>query len=204
MKLLHIDSSIKNDHSVSRQITAGIVEHICNTSSGVITRYRDLVAKPLPHLQASDLMAIGTDDQSKVSQHEDLEAAASPLAEFLDADIVVIGAPMYNFTIPTQLKAWIDRILVAGKTFKYTEQGPVGLAGPKRVIIVLTRGGFYCEGMPLSYADHQEPYLRTVFGFIGVTDIEVIRAEGTEVSAEFRQRALNEATRVARELNEAS
>ena len=116
------------------------------------------------------------------------------LEEFLTADIVVIGAPMYNFTIPSQLKAWIDRILVAGKTFRYGATGPEGLAGNKRMIIAISRGGLYGSGAPAAVLEHLETYLRGVFGFIGVSNPELIVAEGLGLGPEQRagsmQRAL--------------
>ena len=114
--------------------------------------------------------------------------------EFLAADIVVLGAPMYNFTLPSQLKAWIDRILVAGKTFRYGASGAEGLAGNKRVVIAISRGGLYGPGAPAAVLEHLETYLRGVFGFIGVTDPELIVAEGLLLGPEQRagsmQRAL--------------
>jgi FMN-dependent NADH-azoreductase len=115
------------------------------------------------------------------------------LQEFLDADVVVIGAPMYNFGIPSQLKAWIDRIAIKGKTFAYSEYGPKGLAGGKTVIIASARGGFYGDGSPVAAWDHQESYLRTVFGFLGVTDVRFLRAEGLNVSPEQKEKAIAEA-----------
>ena len=115
------------------------------------------------------------------------------LQEFLDADVVVIGAPMYNFSIPSQLKAWIDRIAVKGKTFAYSEYGPKGLAGDKTVIIASARGGFYGESSPVAAWDHQEAYLRTLFGFLGVTDIRFLRPEGVNVSPEQKDKAIAEA-----------
>ena len=128
MTILHIDSSINGENSASRAISAARSSTSCAERSGASVVYRDLAAEPLPHLTL------------------DAFADTSVLDEFLAADTVVIGAPMYNFTLPTQLKAWIDRILVAGKTFRYTENGPEGLAGGKRVIIALARGGFYDAG----------------------------------------------------------
>ena len=112
------------------------------------------------------------------------------LEEFLAADIVVLGAPMYNFTIPSQLKAWIDRILVAGKTFKYSAQGVEGLAGNKRVIVAISRGGFYGAGTPAAVGEHLETYLRWVFGFIGITNPEFISADGIQVGPEHREKAV--------------
>ena len=132
------------------------------------------------------------------SQHspelqKDLADSAAVMDEFLAADVVVVGAPMYNFGIPSQLKAWIDRLAVAGKTFKYSEKGAEGLAGGKTVIIASSRGGFYGEGTPLAVIDHQEPYLKAIFGFFGITDIRFVRAEGVAVSPEHRQKAIDAA-----------
>jgi FMN-dependent NADH-azoreductase len=110
--------------------------------------------------------------------------------EFLDADVIVLGSPMYNFGIPSQLKAWIDRIVVAGKTFRYTANGPEGLAGGKRVIVASSRGGFYGAGTAGAVMDFQENYLRAVLGFVGITDVQFVRAEGIAVSAEHKERAL--------------
>ena len=122
------------------------------------------------------------------------------LDEFLAADVVVIGAPMYNFTAPTQLKAWIDRLLIAGKTFRYSAAGAEGLAGGKRVIVAISRGGFYAPG---AANEHVETYLRTVFGFIGVTDLEFVAADGIMVGPEHRERAIQGALATAGELRAA-
>ncbi|MCW2367352.1 FMN-dependent NADH-azoreductase [Sphingobium sp. B7D2B] len=171
MTVLHIDSSIQGENSITRQISAAIVERLKAEQPGADVRYRDLAAQPLPHLT---LPGFGTDE------------AAAVLAEFLDADTVVIGAPMYNFTISTQLKAWIDHIAVAGKTFRYDETGnAIGLAGDKRVIVALSRGGFYGAGTPAAAVEHAESYLRAVFGFIGIVP-EFIVAEGAAVGPEHR------------------
>jgi FMN-dependent NADH-azoreductase len=115
------------------------------------------------------------------------------LEEFLAADVVVIGAPMYNFSIPSQLKAWIDRVAVAGKTFRYTANGPEGLAGGKRIIIASSRGGVYSEGSAAAPMDFQETYLRAVFGFLGVTDFEFVRAEGVNLSEDNKVESLKTA-----------
>jgi FMN-dependent NADH-azoreductase len=175
MKILHIDSSIQGQQSASRQISAAIAESLCAENTSFETVYRDLAAEPLPHLTLAGF-----------------EAAESQavLAEFQAADVIVIGAGMYNFTIPSQLKSWIDRILVAGQTFHYTEGGPEGLSGKKRVIIALARGGLYGEGSPAAIMEHAETYLRCVFSFIGVHDIDVVIVEGLALSEEARASAL--------------
>ena len=159
MTILHLDASINGDNSASRVISKSIVDQLKSAQWGEQVVYRDLTANPLPHLTL------------------DAFADTSVLDEFMTADTVVIGAPMYNFTLPTQLKAWIDRILVAGTTFRYTENGPEGLAGGKRVIIALARGGRYDAGSPAAALEHLESYLRGVFNFIGI-EPEFVRVDG--------------------------
>ena len=181
MKLLHIDSSVLGDNSASRRLTSAIVARLRAEHPGLETARRDLAAQTLPHF--TPVLAEG---------HPCVARNAEILDEFLDADIVVIGAPMYNFTVPSQLKAWIDRILIAGKTFRYTENGPEGLAGGKRVIIASARGGIYSQG-PAAAVDFQETYLKHVFGFIGIHDLEFIRAEGLNLGAEQRETSLTQA-----------
>ena len=182
MTILHIDSSINGDNSASRAISRSIVDQLTIERAGADVVYRDLAAEPLPHLT--------------------LEAFAdsSVLDEFLAADTVVIGAPMYNFSLPTQLKAWIDRIVVAGKTFRYTENGPEGLAKGKRVIVAMARGGIYTPGSPAHALEHLETYLRGIFNFIGI-EPEFVAADGLNISPEQRgesiKLALGETVRLA-------
>ena len=196
MKLLHIDSGILGTASVSRQLTSAVVAHYRATQPGVEVVSRDLIAAPLSHLNGEQIFAAGADASQRSPQMQaTLEESQKVLEEFLNADVIVVGAPMYNFGIPSQLKAWIDRIAVRGKTFAYTEQGPKGLAGGKTVIIASARGGFYGAGSPAAGMDHQESYLRTVFGFLGVTDVRFVRAEGLNVSPENKQKALEAAER---------
>lgn len=180
MKLLHIDSSILGENSVSRSISTAVVERLRQATPDLEVVTRDLAAEPLPHLLPAALGIGGTPDAE----------SQAVLREFLEADTVVIGAPMYNFTIPTQLKAWLDRILVAGRTFRYTEAGPEGLAGGRRVIVVVSRGGFYGAGTPAAAAEHAETYLRLVLGFVGITDPEFIVAEGIALGPDQRAAAL--------------
>jgi FMN-dependent NADH-azoreductase len=182
MKLLHIDSSALGTHSVSRELSAAIVEAWRRRQPGLRVVDRDLAAQPLPHWAP---VADAADPAAR--------AGEAILEEFLAADVVVIGAPMYNFGIPSQLKAWIDRIVIAGKTFRYTANGPEGLAGGRKVIIASARGGFYGDESGRAEFDFQEDYLRHVFGFIGVTDIEFVRAEGLGIGPEQRAKAVNEA-----------
>ena len=193
MKLLHIDSSILGEGSVSRQLTAQLVATARATNDDVQLTYRDLVAQPLGHLTGAHLAAGQSAKLKSAALHQDVEAGQRDLEAFLAADVVVVGAPMYNFGISSQLKAWIDRIAVAGKTFRYTAKGPEGLAGAKKVFVVSTRGGFYGNGTPAAFLDHQETYLRGLFGFLGVTDITFIRAEGLAVGDDQRRKALKNA-----------
>ena len=165
MTILKIDSSITGDNSVSRQLTSAVTDQLRGANPAADIIERDLVATPLSHLTLG-----GSGDQDI-------------LEEFLAADTVVVGAPMYNFTVPSQLKAWIDRILVAGKTFRYTEAGPEGLAGGKRVIVAVSRGGFYDEANAL---EHVKTYLGGIFGFIGITP-EFVHADGVNYGPEQRQ-----------------
>jgi FMN-dependent NADH-azoreductase len=170
--ILHIDASISGENSASRRLTGSIIGQFRDSGQQVL--YRDLAADPLPHL---------TLDQF---------ADSSVLDEFLAADAVVIGAPMYNFTLPTQLKAWIDRIVVAGKTFRYGPAGPEGLAGGKRVIIALARGGFYNDGSPAAALEHLETYLRGIFHFIGI-EPEFVAADGLAIGPEQREQSISQA-----------
>ncbi|SFO28334.1 FMN-dependent NADH-azoreductase [Bradyrhizobium sp. Ghvi] len=196
MKLLHIDSSVLGHHSVSRQVSAAIVDRLKQATPSLQVVYRDLTQTPLAHLSGSHL-AVAQGAPAPAELGPDLAASAAVLDEFLAAGIVVIGAPMYNFTIPSQLKAWIDRILVAGKTFKYGATGPEGLAGGKRVIVAISRGGHYGADTPYAAGEHLETYLRWVFGFIGITSVEFIPADGIQLGPEHREKAITGALQAA-------
>ena len=201
--LLHIDASILGEHSASRKLSAAVVERLKAANSGLKLVYRDLAATPLPHLSGAHLAAAqGATPASPAIENELIESA-QVLEEFLAADTVVIGAPMYNFTLPTQLKAWIDRILVAGKTFRYGANGVEGLARGKRVIVVVSRGGFYGPGTPAEAMEHLETYLKSVFAFIGIANPEFIVAEGLQTGAEHREKAMDGALKAAIELQAA-
>lgn len=190
MKLLHIDSSISGEGSVSRQLSVAIVGEFKRAMPGIEVIRRDLDAEPIPHLDSRRLPTVRPANAPEGATGVPDPEGARALDEFLAAEVVVIGAPMYNFTVPSQLKAWIDRILIAGKTFRYSETGPVGLAGGKRVIVASSRGGLYAPGMPFEANDFQERYLRAIFAFIGAEDIEIIRAEGLALGAEQRETAI--------------
>ncbi|SFW29428.1 MULTISPECIES: FMN-dependent NADH-azoreductase [Pseudomonas] len=192
MKLLHIDSSILGDNSASRQLSREVVEAWKTAEPGITVTYRDLAADAISHFSAQTLIAAGTSAELRDAalKHE-ADLSASAMAEFLAADAVVIAAPMYNFSIPTQLKAWIDRIAVAGQTFRYTEAGPEGLCGGKKLVIVSTAGGLHAG--QASSVGHEE-YLKQMFGFLGITDIEFVRAEGLAYGDDMRTKAMNEAS----------
>ncbi|MGU3359328.1 FMN-dependent NADH-azoreductase [Methylobacterium sp. M6A4_1b] len=200
MKLLHVDGSILGDHSVSRAVSAAIVAHLTAETPNLDVTYRDLAATPIPHLSGAFLAGQQPNATNTPDIQHDVELGRTVLAEFLAADIVVIGAPLYNFTISSQLKAWIDRILVAGQTFRYTEGGAVGLVPQKRAIVAVARGGHYGDGSPYAAAEHAETYLRVALGFIGITNPEVIVAEGISLGPEARQKALDEALKAAASL----
>ncbi len=179
MKLLHIDSSILGDASASRHLTKGAVERLRAGNPALEVTYRDVAAAPIAHLTRP----------ADVDPDEDSTRA---LEEFLAADIVVIGVPMYNFAISSQLKAWVDRILVARRTFAYGPEGVSGLAGGKRIILAVTRGGFY-GGETGRAEEYAESYLRAVFAFIGITDIQVLLAEGLLFNPAARDETLTRA-----------
>lgn len=193
MKLLHIDSSISGEGSASRQLSAAIVAASTRAMPGLEVIRRDLDADPVPHLDSRRLPTVRPANAPEGAIGIPDPEGAQALDEFLAAHVVVIGAPMYNFTVPSQLKAWIDRILIAGKTFRYSETGPVGLAGGKRVIIASSRGGLYAPGLPFEANDFQETYLRAVFAFIGIEDVEIVRAEGLALGPEQRKAAIGAA-----------
>jgi FMN-dependent NADH-azoreductase len=182
MKLLHIDSSASGPCSVSRRLSAAIVARLSQAHSQLQVVCRDLAAMNLAHWTPTH----GAGDPSA-------RLDATLLTEFMSADIVVIGAPMYNFTVPSQLKGWIDRIVVEDKTFRYGCQGVEGLAGNKRVIVASSRGGFYGAGTPAAALDFQEPYLRALFAFIGIEEVEFVRVEGVFTGEEYTANAIADA-----------
>ena len=174
MTILKIDSSITGDNSVSRILTQAIVDRLQSENPDAALVERDLAAEPLDHLTLAAF------------------ADSAVVDEFLAADTIVIGAPMYNFTLPSQLKAWVDRIAIAGKTFRYTETGPEGLAGGRRVIVALARGGFYDAGSPAAGLEHLQSYLKGLFNFIGI-EPEFVAADGIAIGSEQREAAIRSA-----------
>ena len=190
MKLLHIDSSVLGDNSVSRKLTANITKAYQAANPTAEVQYLDLAASEPSHLSGEALghRFVPAESHTEVQKREAAYGEAL-LTQFLAADVIVVGAPMYNFSIPSQLKSWIDRIAVAGRTFKYTENGPVGLATGKTVVVASSRGGVYSSNEALRALDHQEAYLRTVFGFVGITDVRFVRAEGVSQGDEKKAAA---------------
>jgi FMN-dependent NADH-azoreductase len=197
MKLLHIDASILGANSASRQLSGAVVQRLRAVTPDLQITYRDLAAEPLGHLSGAHLAAAQGASPESAQLQQDLAASQAVLEEFLSADTIVIGAPMYNFTIPSQLKAWIDRIVVAGKTFRYGASGPEGLAGNKRVIIAISRGGLYGPDAPAAALEHLESYLRGILGCIGVTNPECIVAEGLLLGPQQRDKAMQSALQAA-------
>ncbi len=194
-KLLHIDSSILGGNSVSRQLTAQIVASWRASHPGTEVDYLDLAVDTPSHLSADSLGFRAPADATLTDIQKRENAMSEALvSQFLAADVVVIGAPLYNFAVPTQLKAWIDRVAQVGRTFKYTDKGPVGLAGGKTVIIASARGGVYSTSDAMRALEHQESYLQTIFGFFGVTDVRFVRAEGLAMGEAAKAAALTAAT----------
>ena len=192
MNILHVDSSITGDMSVTRQLSAQVVEALVKSTPAARVVRRDVAAEPINHLGPDLLSVVKFQNRDGLTPYQQKELALTDglVEEFLAADVVVIGAPMYNFTVPTQLKAWFDRIAQAGKTFKYTENGPVGLAGAKRVILASARGGVYSTNPAMAGLDFQESYVKAIMGFMGITDVTVVRAEGVSMGPAVRDAAV--------------
>jgi FMN-dependent NADH-azoreductase len=193
MQLLHIDSSVLGANSASRALSADIVARQVALHSGIKVVYRDLAADSALHLSSAHLAAWQGGAIEDALLGADLAKGGGYLDELLAADVLVIGAPMYNFTIPSQLKAWIDRVVVAGKTFRYGANGAEGLLKNKKVIIASSRGNVYVPGSPAAALEHHESYLIGVLAFIGLTDVTVVRAEGLAFGPEAREAAMSKA-----------
>lgn len=190
MKLLHVDSSILGDSSVSRELSGAIVARETALHPELDVTYRDLAATAPGHLSGTHIAAWQGTTPEDAALVADIALGSELLNEVLAADIIVIGAPMYNFSVPSQLKAWIDRLLVAGKTFRYTANGAEGLVTGKKAFIAISRGGLYGPETPTAAFEHQESYLRATLSFIGITDVTVIRAEGIAIGPEARESAM--------------
>ncbi len=194
MKLLHVDSSVLGANSVSRRLTANAVADWVATHPGTEVEYLDLAVSAPSHFDA-DSLGFRLPEGTPLTDVQKRENAVSEqlVSQFLSADVIVVGAPLYNFSIPSQLKAWIDRLAQPGRTFKYTEKGPTGLATGKTVIVVSTRGGIYSTSEAGQAAEHQESYLQVVFGFFGITDVRFVRAEGLAMGDQQKAQALEAA-----------
>ncbi|MBV8250582.1 MAG: FMN-dependent NADH-azoreductase [Comamonas sp.] len=193
MQILHIDSAITGTNSVTRELTADIVASLKQAHPEAKVDYLDLAVNAPGHLNAQSMgFRTGQAAATDVERQENALSEAL-VSQFLAADVVVVGAPFYNFTIPTQLKAWFDRIAQAGRTFKYTATGPVGLAGDKKVIVASARGGMYSTSDAGQAMEHQESYLKVIFGFMGLTDVSIVRAEGIGMGPDAKAAALQTA-----------
>ncbi|MDB2448763.1 FMN-dependent NADH-azoreductase [bacterium] len=190
MNILHLDSSILGGQSVSRQLSAQVVARLTSHNPGAQVVHRDLAAEPIAHLDMTALSAAQVPaEQRSAAQTAQFELTETLLNELFAADVIVIGLPFYNFGMPSQLKAWIDRIAQAGRTFRYTENGPEGLVTGKKVILASSRGGVYSEG-PAAAMEHQESHLAAVFGLLGLSDVVTVRAEGVNMGDDFKTQAL--------------
>jgi FMN-dependent NADH-azoreductase len=195
MKLLHLDSSITGQHSVSRVLTAEIIAAQVARHPAAAVVYHDLANEPALHLSPQHIAAFQGAPVESEALGQDLALGAKYIEELFAADVLVIGVPMYNHNIPTQLKSWIDRVVVAGKTFRYTGNGPVGLLPlGKKVFIAASSGGFYSGDSPAKFLEHTVSYLQGVFALIGLNDVTVFRAEGIGLGPEARARAISDAT----------
>ena len=191
MNILHIDSSPAGEKSYSRKLSAALVEKLKSKDGNAKVFRRDLVADPLPHLDPFMIGALyapaeGRSDEQKMA----LAKSDAAVKEVMEADAIVIGSPMHNFGISSQLKSWIDHIVRAGATFHYTAEGPKGLVpAGKKVYVIAARGGVYSDG-PFKVYEHQDSYLKAVLGFIGLTDVAVIPIEGVSMGPEAAGKAV--------------
>lgn len=190
--LLVINSSAAGAASVSKQLIDETVARLRTADPALVVVERDLGATPVPHLTTDSTAAIRGAEPANDAQRAAKALSDSLVAELKAADTLIIGAPMYNFGIPSTLKSWFDHVLRAGVTFKYGEKGPVGLLEGKRAIVVESRGGIYSSG-PTQALDSQEPHLRTMLGFIGISDVTFVRAEKLGYGPEAREQAINDA-----------
>ncbi|MCT7321977.1 FMN-dependent NADH-azoreductase [Klebsiella quasipneumoniae] len=195
MKILHLDSSINHEFSVTRQLSAEIVRQLVATGQEHQLTYRDLVKDEISHLTgeiASGFRSVSERPIATPLLASEQQISDALVSEFLESEMIVVGAPMYNFSVSSQLKAWMDRIAQPWKTFSYTPAGPVGLAGGKKVIIASARGGFYA-GTGLEDMDFQEQFLRKFLGFLGISCVEFVRAEGVSKGEDVKLREISRA-----------
>ncbi|WP_321389379.1 FMN-dependent NADH-azoreductase [uncultured Desulfuromusa sp.] len=192
-KLLAISSSPGRSHSYSRNLVHTFVDKFSQKEAEADVIIRDLVEQPIPHLDDATISAFYTPLEQLSDEQKKILALSDKLINELEsADVIVIGTPMHNFSIPSGLKSYIDHVARVGRTFHYTDNGPQGLLQGKKVYILTTRGGNYSQ-MPMAAFDHQEPYLRTILGFIGMNDIEFIHAQGMSMGEEKSKQAVEQA-----------
>ncbi len=200
-RLLFVTSSLFGEASKSRLIGAEFVDAWRQAHPGATVVERVLSADSMPHLTQGTLASLGTSPEARTEgQHAKANFADELIAEVEAADVIVIAAPMYNFTISSTLKAWLDHIARAGRTFRYTANGPEGLLHNKTVFVATARGGIYRADSPAAALDFQEPYLRAMLGFLGITDVTFIHTEGLNLGPDAAARGLAEARRAVTEL----
>lgn len=193
MNILHIDASASDDAtSHTRRLSKELLERLKAADPSATIVYRDVVANQLPHVDMTIRQAWTPENTADPKLAETINRSKALVEELRAADVVVVGSPMYNFSVPSTLKAWIDHISIAGQTFSYTPEGPKGLLNCK-VYLVLSSGGVYSQG-PFAANDHLSTYLEAIFRFLGVQDIEVIRAEGIAYGPEQDQAAMASAS----------
>jgi FMN-dependent NADH-azoreductase len=194
MNILYVTSSPRGSASYSNRVAASVLDELTVRNPGSTITVRDLAREPLPHIGDDFVAATRGSNSPQTDAQRALLARSDELVdELFAADVIVIAAPMINFTIPSNLKAWIDYVARAGRTFRYSEKGPEGLVKGKQVILVAARGGVYSNG-PGGALDFQLPYLKSVLGFLGMTDVEVLEVEGTAYGPEAAEKAVNGAT----------
>jgi FMN-dependent NADH-azoreductase len=188
--ILYVTSSPRGGDSYSNRVAARVLDELEQAHPGATVVVRDVARDPLPHVDEDFVAALRSPEGPRTARQQGIIAKSDALIdELLKADIIVIAAPMYNFGIPSTLKAWIDYVARAGRTFRYTEKGPEGLVKGKKVILIHSRGGIYSSG-PAQAMDHQGTYLRSVLGFLGITDIESIDVEGVAYGLDAAENAV--------------
>jgi len=199
--LLFVTSSLMNENSKSRQVAAEYVEAWRAAHPGATVTERRLTPATTPHLEMSTLAALGVAADQRTPEQAKAVAYADQIIEQAEAaDVIVLAVPMYNFAIPSTLKAWFDHLARAGRTFRYTADGPVGLLKNKKVVAVISRGGYYGDDTPAKAANFQDPYLRTILGFVGITDVTFVAVEGQAIGPEAAAKGLEHAHSAVRAL----
>lgn len=202
--ILLITGSTRGDDSLSNKIARQLVDDLASKTAGSAVVERDLARAPLPHIGSdfSSAIRLAPEDRS-AAQAEAIAVSDAAVDELLAADTIVISTGFINFGVSSIVKSWIDHVARAGRTFRYGENGPVGLATGKKAYLVIASGGIYSSG-PAATLDFAEPYLRSVLGFLGITDVETIRIEGVAYGPEAAEKAVSAAEEKARELARAA